>query len=209
MRLFVSSTTADADLFVVLRVFTADLREVTFQGAIDPHTPVGQGWLRASHRALDPALSLPYRPYHTHTDPQPLTPGEVVQLDIEIWPTSIVVPPGHRVALTVRGRDYEAAADGGKLSNFKNVLRGCGPFLHDDPSGTGRPNSSPGAPPCTPAPASSRCCCCPSSPSRPRPCIMTTHQPPDALIGSTRWRCPWRRRGRSRSAQRRRSGSAS
>ena len=133
VRLFVSSSTADADVFVVLRVFTPDLREITFQGAIDPHTPVGQGWLRASHRTLDPALSLPWRPYHTHTDPQPLVPGEVVQLDIEIWPTSIVVPPGHRIALTVRGRDYEAAAAGGRLSNFKNVLRGCGPFLHDDP----------------------------------------------------------------------------
>ena len=133
IRLFVSSTTADADLFVVLRVFTPDLREITFQGAIDPHTPIGQGWLRASHRELDPALSLPYRPYHTHTNPQPLIPGAVVQLDIEIWPTSIVVPPGHRVALTVRGRDYESALDGGRLSNFKNVLRGCGPFLHDDP----------------------------------------------------------------------------
>ena len=133
VTLFVSSTTPDADLFVVLRVFTPDLREITFQGAIDPHTPIGQGWLRASHRALDPALSLPYRPYHTHAAPQPLNPGDVVQLDIEIWPTSIVVPPGHRLALTVRGRDYEAAAEGGRLSNFKNVLRGCGPFLHDDP----------------------------------------------------------------------------
>ena len=132
VRLFVSSSTADADLFVVLRVFTADLREVTFQGAIDPHTPVGQGWLRASHRECDPALSLPYRPYHTHARRQPLTPGEIVQLEIEIWPTSIVVPPGHRTGLTVRGRDYESALDGGRLSNFKNVLKGCGPFLHDD-----------------------------------------------------------------------------
>ncbi|MGI4796600.1 MAG: CocE/NonD family hydrolase C-terminal non-catalytic domain-containing protein, partial [Janthinobacterium lividum] len=134
VRLFVSSSTADADLFVVLRVFTPDLHEITFQGAIDPHTPIGQGWLRASHRTLDTALSLPYRPYHTHTDPQPLTPGEIVRLDVEIWPTSIVVPPGHRIGLSVRGRDYEAATDGGKLSNFKNVLRGCGPFLHDDPN---------------------------------------------------------------------------
>ena len=133
LRLFVSSSTQDADLFAVLRVFTPDLREVTFQGAIDPHTPIAQGWLRASHRALDPALTLPHRPYHTHTHPQPLTPGEPVQLDIEIWPTSIVVPAGHRIALTIRGRDYEAAAEGGRLSNFKNVLRGCGPFLHDDP----------------------------------------------------------------------------
>ena len=60
-KLFVSSSTPDADLFVVLRVFDPDGEEVTFQGAIDPHTPIGQGWLRASHRKLDPALSAPYR----------------------------------------------------------------------------------------------------------------------------------------------------
>ena len=133
-RLFVSSSTADADLFLVFRVFTADLREVVFQGAIDPHTPIAQGWLRASHRKLDPALTTDYRPYHTHDEPQPLKPGEAVQLDIELWPTSIVVPAGHRIALSVRGKDYQwQQSTGAKLSNFKNELRGCGPFLHDDP----------------------------------------------------------------------------
>ena len=133
-RLFASSSTRDADFFLIFRVYTPDLREVTFMGAIDPHTPIAQGWLRASHRKLDAKLSLPYRPYHTHDEEQPLKPGEVVQLDIELWPTSIVVPAGHRIALTVRGRDYEyAKSTGARLSNFKNELRGCGPFLHDDP----------------------------------------------------------------------------
>ena len=41
-------------------------------------------------------------------------------LDVEIWPAGIVVPPGYRLALSVRGR-------------FRNELRACGPFLHDDP----------------------------------------------------------------------------
>jgi len=133
-RLFLSSSTADADVFLVFRVFTADLREVTFMGAIDPHTPIAQGWLRASHRKVDPRISTEYRPYHSHDQVQPLTPGEPVQLDVEIWPTSIVVPAGHRVALSVRGRDYEwQRQTGARLSNFKNELRGCGPFLHDDP----------------------------------------------------------------------------
>jgi predicted acyl esterase len=133
-RLTISSTTSDADLFVIFRVFTPDLREVTFMGAIDPHTPVAQGWLRASHRKLDPILSTPYRPYHTHDEKQPLRPGEPVTLDVELWPTSIVVPAGYRVALTVRGKDYEwQASTGARLSNFKNELRGCGPFLHNDP----------------------------------------------------------------------------
>ena len=133
-RLVVSSSTSDADLFLIVRVFTPDLKEVVFQGAIDPHTPIAQGWLRASHRKLDKELSQPWRPYHTHDERQPLKPGQKVDLDIEIWPTSIVAPAGHRIALTIRGRDYEyGGASGGKLSNFKNELKGCGPFLHDDP----------------------------------------------------------------------------
>ncbi|MDM0037311.1 CocE/NonD family hydrolase [Variovorax sp. J22P271] len=130
----VSSASADADLFLVLRVFTPDFREVTFQGAIDPHTPIGQGWLRASHRKEDPNLSLPWRPHHTHDEKQPMDPGAPVDLRVEILPTSIVVPAGYRIALTVRGRDYEFAKQTGeRLGHFKNELRGCGPFLHDDP----------------------------------------------------------------------------
>ena len=134
VKLYVSSSTTDADVFAVLRMFSPDLKEVVFQGAIDPHTPIGQGWLRASRRHLDKKLSKPYRPYHTHSKKRPLKPGEVVALDIEIWSTSIVVPAGYRIALTVRGKDYVyPGGSGGRLSNFKNDLTGCGPFLHDDP----------------------------------------------------------------------------
>lgn len=134
MKLWVSSSTTDADLFIVLRLFAPDGSEVTFQGAIDPHTPIAQGWLRASHRKLDPELSRPWRPYHTHDERWLLQPGKPVELDIELWPTCVVVPPGYRLAVTVRGKDYEyAKSTGARLSNFKNELRGCGPFLHDDP----------------------------------------------------------------------------
>ncbi len=50
-RLWISSTTRDADIFVVLRLFDPEGTEVTFQGALDAHTPLAHGWLRASHRA--------------------------------------------------------------------------------------------------------------------------------------------------------------
>src|SRR5207248_9750103 len=123
----------DADLFVVLRVFAPDMKEVTFQGALDPHTAIGQGWLRASHRKLDRKLALPFRPYHTHDEVQPLKPGEVCELDIEIIPTCIVIPKCYRLALSVRGRDYVyPGGSGGRLSNMKNEFTGNGPFLHDD-----------------------------------------------------------------------------
>jgi predicted acyl esterase len=133
-KLFVSSETEDADLFLVVRLFTGDLKEVVFQGALDPHTPIAQGWLRASHRKLDPSLTEPYRPYHTHDEIQPLTPGEAAELDVEIWVTSIVVPAGYRLGLSVRGKDYEyAGASGEGLATMRNEFKGCGPFLHNDP----------------------------------------------------------------------------
>jgi predicted acyl esterase len=132
VKLFLSSSTEDADVFVVLRVFDPQGKEVVFQGALDPHTPIGQGWLRASHRKLDPTRSHPYRPWHTHDEKQPLTPAEVVELDVEIWPTCIVVPAGYRVALTIRGKDYEYEGEAAVLSNMKHPMKGCGPFVHDD-----------------------------------------------------------------------------
>jgi len=131
-KLFVSSSTTDADLFLVLRLFAADGEEVVFQGALDPRSPIGQGWLRASHRKLNHALSTPARPFHSHDEAWQLRPGEPVELDIEIWPTCIVVPKGYRVGLTVRGRDYEHSGPAATLSNMKNPMKGCGPFVHDD-----------------------------------------------------------------------------
>jgi len=132
-KLFVSSATEDADLFLVLRIFSPDLKEVTFMGALDPHTPVAQGWLRASHRKLDTKLSLPYRPYHTHDEIQKLKPNEVYELDIEVWPTCIVVPKGYRIALSVRGRDYEWPGGAGQgLGTLGKVFTGVGPFRHND-----------------------------------------------------------------------------
>lgn len=105
-KLFVSSESMDADIFLVLRLFAPDMTEVTFQGANDPKSPIGMGWLRASHRELDAEKTLPYRPYHTHAKKELLEPGKVYELDIEIQPTGIVVPAGYRIGLSVRGKDY-------------------------------------------------------------------------------------------------------
>jgi predicted acyl esterase len=132
-KLFVSSSTGDADLFLIMRVFDPNGVEITFQGAQDPHTPIAQGWLRASHRKLDSKLSLPYRPFHSHDEAWPLTPGEPVALDIEIWPTCIVVPAGYSVALTIRGKDYEYGGTPVVAPHVPYPLRGVGPFTHTDP----------------------------------------------------------------------------
>jgi len=133
-KLFISSSTVDADLFLVVRLFDPDGEEIVFRGAMDAHTPIAQGWLRASHRELDDEKTLHYRPYHTHRSAEPLTPGTVYEVDVEIWPTSIVVPAGHWLGLTVRGNDYEYEGpmdDGDKTHRYPS--RGVGPFVHNDP----------------------------------------------------------------------------
>jgi uncharacterized protein len=132
-KLWVSSETTDADLFLVLRLYDPEGKEVTFIGSNDPRTPIGIGWLRASARKLDPKRSLPYRPWHTHDEAQPLKPGEPVELDVEIWPTCIVVPPGYQLALTVRGKDYEVDGKDAGVPNAAYPMKGVGPFLHTDP----------------------------------------------------------------------------
>lgn len=111
LRLWVSSTTTDLDVFAVLRVYDPEGKERTFIGAHEP-VPMALGWLRASHRKTDPGLSLPYRPWHTHDEIQKLQPGEVVPLDVEIWPTSMVFPRGWSLTLTVQGHDFVVAPPG-------------------------------------------------------------------------------------------------
>jgi predicted acyl esterase len=133
-KLHVSSTTKDADLFLIVRVFDPAGKELTFMGSTDPNTPIANGWLRASHRRLDPARSKPYRPFHPHDRAEPLAPGEVYECDVEIVTSCIVVPKGWRVALTVRGKDYEYT---GELSEFGKQFhygtRGTGGMTHNDP----------------------------------------------------------------------------
>ena len=119
------------------RVHDPDGDEVTFQGAIDPHTPIAQGWLRASHRKLDPELSRPYRPYHTHDEIAAADAGRAGRARRrDLADVHRRARRATASAFTVRGKDYEWDGDttGAKLSNFKNELKGCGPFLHDDPS---------------------------------------------------------------------------
>lgn len=134
-KLSISSSTTDADIFLVFHVFDEAGKEVTFQGSMEPLSCVGKGWLRASHRKLDPNLTLEYRPYHTHDEVQPLVPGQIYSLDIEVWPTCIQIPKGYRYGLTVLGRDFFHEDKGVEYDNFGQSAgrNGSGPMIHDDP----------------------------------------------------------------------------
>lgn len=133
LTVHVSLDAPDADLFAVLRLLDPDGVEVRFRGAQDDAAPVAQGWLRVSQRALDPDASTPWRPVHTHDRVAPVVPGEIYACAIEIWPTSIVVPPGYRLALSLRGRDDQRDEEPGARGVAVKVMNGSGRCTHDDP----------------------------------------------------------------------------
>ena len=134
-RLHVESSTTDTDLFLVLRAFAPDGTEITYLGANDPHVPVSQGWLRASHRALDLEQSRPFLPVHPHDRVEPLEPGTVYEVDVEILPTSLNLPAGYTLTLDVQAHDYVyPGAVAGTHPDLRVPFTGSGPFLHNDPA---------------------------------------------------------------------------
>jgi putative CocE/NonD family hydrolase len=103
--LWVSSTSKDMDVFATIRNIGPDGNDLWEVGQHGQPVPVTKGWLRASHRKLDPQRSLPYRPYHAHDERCWLTPNEPVECQVEIWPTCMVFKKGHKLRLDIQPRD--------------------------------------------------------------------------------------------------------
>jgi predicted acyl esterase len=114
LRLWVEADGSDdMDLFVALQKLDAEGREVGFTFySFYENGPIALGWLRASHRALDAAASTPERPVHLHTREERLSPGELVAVDIEIWPFSVRFAPGESLRLVVAGKDIYEPEEG-------------------------------------------------------------------------------------------------
>jgi putative CocE/NonD family hydrolase len=141
-KLYVASSTEDMDIFATVQAFAPDGAEVTLPGASEPAAPIAQGWLRVSHRKLDPARSRPWQPYHSHDELQRLVPEQVYEVDVEIWPGQVVLPAGYTIALRIEGKDFARPRPGitGWIRDFVmhdilalNIRTGSGFFLHNLP----------------------------------------------------------------------------
>jgi hypothetical protein len=66
-------------------------------------------------------------PFHGHAGHEPLKPGEVYEVDVEIWPASVFLPKGSRLALRLQGKDFERPDQEGPT-------KGSGLFTHTDPT---------------------------------------------------------------------------
>ncbi|KAJ6002601.1 hypothetical protein N7451_005148 [Penicillium sp. IBT 35674x] len=67
------------------------------------------GILRASHRAFDPILSKPHWPAHDHSKFDLVPPGEIVKLELGLWPAAIQFEPGEQLILKVAGHHMTLA----------------------------------------------------------------------------------------------------
>lgn len=113
---------SDIDLFLTLRYISPSGEEVFYTGTAGDPVPLTKGWLRVSMRKVnDKHLRhkdhIPYRDYFS-SDVLPVMPGEVYPVDVEIWPTNIVVEKGGKLILEVASGDTQ----------------GSGIFQHNDPT---------------------------------------------------------------------------
>ncbi|KAI6764137.1 hypothetical protein HG530_007926 [Fusarium avenaceum] len=103
------SAPQDIDLFLTLRLFDANDREIVYTGTIGNPIPLVKGWQRVSLRKINTAHTrhrewLPRRDFFS-TDVQPVIPGEVYSVNVEIWPTNVIIEPGTRLVVEVASGD--------------------------------------------------------------------------------------------------------
>ncbi|KIW99958.1 uncharacterized protein Z518_10886 [Rhinocladiella mackenziei CBS 650.93] len=104
---------SDIDLFLTLRHIGTSGKEVFYTGTAGDPVPLCKGWLRVSLRKVNTEHHrhrpyLPYRDYFS-TSVQPVLPGEVYSVDVEVWPTNVVVEPGARIVLEVSSGDTQGS----------------------------------------------------------------------------------------------------
>jgi uncharacterized protein len=127
LRLWVEAEGSDdMDLFVGVQKLDTDGRLVPFSflNALEDG-PVALGWQRVSHRELDAERSTPEQPWHTHLAEQRLEPGEIVPVEIEIWPSGTRFVPGEQLRLVVQGTDIQQYP-AGVVSMAHSVTRNTG-----------------------------------------------------------------------------------
>ena len=130
LKLYASSTAIDTQFIVKLSDVHPQDAAARAKGDQPTFTPVAKGWLKASHREKDEKRSTPTRPFYTHTNPQPIKPGEIYEFDIEVLPVSYVWKKGHRIRLEIANGDH-SATDSVFTHPYHPTLMGTDTFHHD------------------------------------------------------------------------------
>jgi predicted acyl esterase len=130
LKLHASSSAIDTQFIVKFTDQHPQDAAARARGEQPGYTPVSKGWLKASHREKDARRSKPERPFYTHTNPQPIVPGEIYEFDIEVLPISYVFKQGHRLRLELANGD-SPATDGVFSHPDHPSLMGTDTIHHD------------------------------------------------------------------------------
>ena len=103
--LYAASTQTDSDFIVKLSEQYAQSAKERGKDINPRYQIVTKGWLRASHRRIDPELSTQHAPHYTHLQPQPVTPGKVYRFEIAVMPTAHRFACGSRIRLELANGD--------------------------------------------------------------------------------------------------------
>jgi predicted acyl esterase len=90
----------DMDLFVAIQKLDHEGKWLPVSVLNEPH-PGAWGKMRVSRRALDEKLSTHFQPIQAHQKDEKLKPGEIVPVDIEIWPHSRIWHKGQQLRVRV------------------------------------------------------------------------------------------------------------
>jgi uncharacterized protein len=123
LHLFASSDQNDMDVMVKLSLLPSDAVPSSV-------VRVSQGWLRASHRAEDPALTTELRPFLRHDKPDPIDPGRVYELRIELLPMSVLVRAGDRLRLEIS--NWESSVTEAPMTHWYGQKVGTDTYHHND-----------------------------------------------------------------------------
>jgi predicted acyl esterase len=93
----------DMDLFIYIRKLDENGNWMPISVLGEPH-PGSWGKMRVSRRELDPKWSTDFQPVQAHRKSEKLKPGEIVPVDIEIWPTSWFWHKGQQLRVMIAGR---------------------------------------------------------------------------------------------------------
>jgi hypothetical protein len=92
----------DMDMFVAIRKLSEQGEWIPWSVLGEPH-PGAWGKMRVSRRALDPKLTKKFQPVQAHLKDEKLSPGEIVPVDIEVWPCSRIWHKGEQLEIQVSG----------------------------------------------------------------------------------------------------------
>jgi putative CocE/NonD family hydrolase len=108
LELWMASSNTDTDFIVKLSEQYPQPADERAKRLNPRYQIVTKGWLRASHRTLDPEQSTRYAPYYTHTKPEKLIPGQIYRLEIAVMPAGHRFSKGSRIRLEVANGDSSA-----------------------------------------------------------------------------------------------------